>query len=168
MKYITGLVALSTPCGLDTCGKWDTTKEQFLDPENMKLYESDDSPFKDYGIEQDKVIDYHYSMNDAENNELYNVANHVRAYCDMLYNNPKDCKGLFYECLNTMKSRELIFELVFSRLRHLAVYSDVCTFMVDEFGNAWVSFIDSKLVAAESSNDPELADIRTYLAMAKQ
>lgn len=161
MKYITGLIAFGTPCNLDTCGKGDITKEQYLDPANMKLYESDESPFGDYGIECDKLIDYHYSMENYQENELYNVANHVRAYCDMLYlNKPSTCKWLFYDCLNTVKSRDAVFELLFSRLRHNVKFHDINEFLLDEFGNAWVSFIDSKLIAAEKGNDPELADLK--------
>ena len=72
MLYITGMIAFGVECKLNTLGKWNLTKNDFLDEENMKSRESEDSPFKNWGIEENKLIPYHDVC-------TYNVANHVRA-----------------------------------------------------------------------------------------
>ena len=143
MKYITGIVAFGVQCERNSTGKWNLTKDDFLNEENMKLKESDDSPFKDYGIEENKLVPYHDIC-------TYNVADHVRAYVDMVHEQRFDeLVGLFYESIGDMKCRQDIFMLVNGKLRHLAGFQKVNEFMQQEFGNAWVSYIDSVERVAE-------------------
>lgn len=73
MKYVTLLHALNIPCRLDTFGDWH---KEALDWRKIHVFESNDSIFKDYGIELNKTIPC--------NEEKYNVANHIRACLDML------------------------------------------------------------------------------------
>lgn len=149
MKYLTGLVAFGVPCELNSIGKWNVTKDEFTNPDKFTIAESDDSPFKDYGIEKDKIVRYHPD-------ELYNVANHVRAYLDLLADrNFNVLKDLFYECIKDTKCRELIFKAAYGKLRYLACFHDVNNFMIDEFGNAWVSYVDSVEQINQNINDAE-------------
>lgn len=143
MKYVTGIIALGVPCSLDTCGKWNVTKAQYIDENLMRLRESDESPFKDYGIEMNKIVPYHEFC-------LYNVANHVRAYLDLLYEGEFEVlEELFYDCIDNGKARKDIFMCVYSKLRNLACFTEVNQFMEKEFGNAWNSFKDTIRNSAE-------------------
>lgn len=137
MKYITGYLAMGVECERPTPGKWNITKQEYLDDEMFKLRESDESPFKDYGIEKDKLVPYRMFC-------TYNVADHVRAYVDMLFDGEfEKLEGLFAECVNNAKAREDIFMLVYGKLRHLACFREVNEFMEKEFGNAWYSYVSS-------------------------
>ena len=129
MKYITGLLAFGVDCKRDSCGKWNITKDEWLDEKLMTLQESDDSPFKDYGIEDDKVVPYHEYC-------LYAVADHVRAYCDMLYNEQFDeLKDLFEDSIRSMKCRKDIFMLTYGKLRYLAQFHAINEFMTYSLGS---------------------------------
>ena len=137
MKYITGIIAFGVECNRNSVGRWNITKEEFLDDKLMELKESDESPFKDYGIEENKLVPYHDIC-------TYNVADHVRAYVDMLHDEQFDeLKDLFYECIVDLKCRHDIFMLVYGKLRHLKGFRKVNEFMTDEFGSAWVAYLDS-------------------------
>jgi len=74
MKYISGQFALNLKCNLNTSGDWHYSS---LNWDNLKLNESGESIFKDYGIEKDKYVDVLKGT--------YNVANHIRAILDLLY-----------------------------------------------------------------------------------
>lgn len=144
MKYITGWIAFATPCELDTAGKWNLHKKDFLDEDNMTLYESEDSPFKHLGIEPGKPIEYH-------GNELFNVANHVRAYCDMLYQGKfAELKDIYAEVIDDPKALDLIFQLVDERLRSEKGFPIIDEFLTREFGNLWKSYVDTKASVAET------------------
>lgn len=153
MKYITGIIAMGTECSLNTPGLWNIPKEMYLDDEVFKTVESDDSPFKDWGIETNKLVKYREFC-------LYNVANHVRAYVDMLYDGKfEELKDLFFEAINDSKSRKDIFMLVYGKLRHLAQFKKINEFMEEEFGNAWLSYIDSvNSVAEHISNQADATE----------
>lgn len=143
MQYVTGMTAFGIECKRDSCGKWNLTKDDFTNNEKFTLRESDDMPYKDYGIEKDKIVPYREYC-------LYNVADHVRAYLDLLY----ECKfdlltGLFDECIKDMKCRKDIFMTVYGKLRNLAIFKEVNEFMISEFGNAWLSYLDSVHSVAE-------------------
>lgn len=150
MQYITGIVAFGVDCKRDSVGRWNTTKSEFLDDNLFVLKDSNESPFKDYGIEENKIIPYREYC-------TYNVADHVRAYCDLLYEHNFDfLKDAFSEYIRSMKCRKDIFMLVYGKLRNLAGFKEINEFMVQEFGNAWVSYIDSvDSVAEHISNRQE-------------
>ena len=137
MKYLTGILAFQVPCELDSLGLWNMSKKSFTDESLWDMRESDESRFKDWGIEKDKIIP-------GRDYTLWNVANHVRAYVDMLEGKQFDkLKGLFLEAIFEPKCRQDIFMLTYGKLRHLADWSEYNRFMKDEFGNAWMSYIDS-------------------------
>lgn len=164
MKYITGIIALGTECELPTCGLWNVSKQQFLDDELCKGVESDDSPFKDWGIEENKVLRYREFC-------LFNVANHTRAYVDMLYQHRfEELKDIFFEAINNGEARKDIFMLVYGKLRHLAEYKKINEFMTTEFGNAWIAYKDSiESVAAHLANRADaIAKIEEIQAQAKE
>jgi len=143
MKYLTGILAMGCPCELDSCGLWNLGKSDFTSEEKFLLVESEDMPFKDFGIEKNKLVPY-------RDYTVYNVANHVRAYVDMLYLHKfEGMHDLFADAINERKCRLSIFECVY-RCRHLAQYRKMNEFMCEEFGNAWVSYKDAVEKAAES------------------
>lgn len=132
MIYLTGIACFGVSCQLDSCGTWNITKDIFL---NGGFVEKDTvgSWFGEYGIEKDKLVPYR--------DELYNVANHVRVYLDML----ADCEfnaltGLFEQMINSMECRAAIFKMVKNVLSSHVRYKEIYDFMVGEFGNAWLSY----------------------------
>lgn len=157
MMYITGRVALSVPCERESTGLWNVRRSDFLNEEMMKLHDSQESPFKDYGIEKNKMIHYHEFC-------TYNVADHVRAYVDMLYAGQFDeLKGLFAEAINNAKCRTDIFMLVYGKLRHLAEFTEINEFMEEEFGSAWLSYKDAVRSSAEhiEKHQEEMLNLET-------
>lgn len=134
MQYLTGRLAFGVYCEDDSCGLWNITKAEWLDDSLMQLRESDDSPFKHYGIEENKIVPYHEFC-------TYNVASHTRAYLDMLYEERFDeLRGLFAEAINSAKARSDIFMATLSRLRKTGKYLTINKFMTEEFGSAWESY----------------------------
>ena len=135
MKYLTGPICFGIPCGGTSKGTWLYTKADFTNPDMLKFAESEDSPFKDFQIETDKIIPYH------EDEELFNVATHVRAYLDMLW----DCdfehlKGAYDEYIDSYTCRDVIFHEVVDRINKTEKWDAVKQFMCDEFGSHWKSF----------------------------
>lgn len=136
--YVSGEAALGLPCDLDTCGKFNVSISTYRDDEKFKacLKNSKRSPFKDYGIQEDYFIEYRPLV-------LYRVANHVRVYLDMLYEGRfEELNGYFDAYLNSSKARRAIFEMVYLRCKHLACFTEINDFLIEEFGNAWVSFVN--------------------------
>lgn len=150
MMYLTGPLAFGVDCERESCGRWNIPKTDWLNEDLMVLKDSEESPFKSYGIEENKIVPYHEFC-------TYNVADHVRAYCDMLYAGKFDeLKDVFGEYIRSMSCRKDIFMLVYGKLKYLAEFHDINAFMEKEFGNAWVSYIDSvNSVAEHISNRAE-------------
>ena len=73
MKYITGIHALNLPCNLLTCGDWHCSALRW---KNITVRDTENSFFKEYGIEHGKRI--------PEHDGTYAVANHIRALLDLL------------------------------------------------------------------------------------
>lgn len=171
MQYVTGIPAFGIPCELDSVGRWNILKEDYVDEERFTIKESDDMPLKDYGIEKNKLVPYREFC-------TYNVANHVRAYVDLLYMERFDIlPGLFAECINNSKCRKDIFMLVYGKLRNLAQFKEINEFMCNEFGNAWMSYVQAVMAMAEHlASQPEVPDISkiatqnnpTYVNFTKQ
>lgn len=143
MRYLTGILALGIPCELKTAGKWNVFRADFMDPEKFKLVESDESVFGDYGIEENKLVP-------GREYATWSVANHVRAYVDMVEQLMFDeLEDVFYECIQDGKARQDIFMLVYGKLRNTAHFHEINVFMECEFGNAWYSYIQSVNAVAE-------------------
>ena len=150
MKYITGMISFGIPCREDSCGTWLYPREYFLDKEKMKQHESSESVFGDLGIEQDKIIPYH------DNEELFNVANHTRAYLDMLAAEQFDAlRDVFYNYINSMICREVIFRETYTRLSKQDNYMKIHDFMSEEFGNAWISYCTDALQVQRRAKNAE-------------
>lgn len=150
MQYITGLIAYGVPCELDSCGTWTLSKKDFTDPGNCALHESDDSIFKDYGIEKNKLVPWH--------EEPMNVANHVRAYLDSVEALKFDeLAGVFENMILSDKCRALIFRNVHGRLRHTSHFREINRFMTDEFGSYWVSYCQSRLAPMGTDNAKQVS-----------
>lgn len=137
MKYLTGIVALSVACDLDSCGLWQTPREEFTTNLDSYVRESESSILGTLGIEKDKIIPYN-------GNTLYNVANHARAYCDLVAEKRyKALDGLFFDAIQDTKTRMLIFEYIFKNRTKFKNYKEINRFMHSEFGNAWDSYVSS-------------------------
>ena len=137
MKYVGGIIALETPCERNSVGTWGVPKRYYIDENLFKLKDTEDSPFGEYGIEKDKIIKHREYC-------LYNVADHVRVYLDMLYECQFDeLRGLYHECIKDLRCRSDIFAYTFYKLRNLDVFPKVNKFMCEEFGNAWLSYLNA-------------------------
>lgn len=136
MKYLTGVFALNIEDNLETCGDWHTSA---LDWNKIKLVESDDSIFKDYGIESNKSI--------PEHDELYNVANTLRAVLDLMVNKQtRYLKGFRNDFFCTDKYNDEFFSKVI-QLRNLDNWEEINHLMKYEFFFKWDDYIkeyDSK------------------------
>ena len=73
MIYLTGKHAMNLTYNLKTTGDWHTSALKW---ENLDLRESNQSIFKDYGLEYSRKIPNHA--------ETFTVANHIRAALDLL------------------------------------------------------------------------------------
>ena len=133
MLYVTGMYALNVPCSLETCGDWHQLS---MDWEHVPLKESDDTIWKDYGIERNKKIPY--------NEGLFNVANHIRACLDLI------ADGKFF-LVQGMKEdyicNDSYNEEIFSRvmmLKDTPNWNEADKFMEKEYMLAWITFKKGK------------------------
>ena len=130
MKYITGIFALNIEDSLETCGDWHTSA---LDWNKIKLKESDDTIFGDYGIESNKTI--------PEHQDLYNVANTLRAVLDLMTEGMLGyLKGFRDDFFCTDIYNKEFFEKVIM-LRHLKFWKDINILMKREFMFEWDNFL---------------------------
>lgn len=148
MLYITGYCAFGVTCELDSTGVWDMHR---LDWEHRIEKESEGSTLGDYGIEKDKLTQF-------DNDTLYNIANHVRAYCDMLEDGQfNKLHNLFDLAIRSPKCRAMIFQLVYEHMNKCDNYDAILKFMQNEFGNNWESFVNSKLISYSVAGSAEAA-----------
>lgn len=75
MKYVTGRHAMNLPCSLGTWGDYRTFAVNW---DKLTILDSEDSVFGDYGIETGRTIPF------LADNKEYNIANHIRAFLDLL------------------------------------------------------------------------------------
>jgi hypothetical protein len=130
MKYLTGIFALNIEDSLETCGDWHTSA---MDWNKITLEESDNTIFKDYGIEINKSI--------PEHDEKYNVANTLRAVLDLMINNKlKYLKGFRNDFFCTDKYNNEFFSKVI-QLRNLDNWEEINHLMKYEFFFEWTKYI---------------------------
>ena len=129
MKYITGQFALNLPCSLETCGDWHTSA---LNWDKMKLEESDISFFGNYGIETNRTLPMFEG--------IFNVANHIRALLDMLYNEQYAlAQGMKKDYICVSQYNHEIFKKVYE-MRSLKQWNNIRSFMEKEYKLDWINF----------------------------
>ena len=129
MKYISGIYGLNTKCNLETMGDWHCSSLNWSKP---LILESDNSVFKDFGIEYNKKI--------PEHNETYNVANHIRACLDLIeQGNFGIVEGMNKDYISNSKYDNLIFEKVYL-LKDEPNFTQINDFMLKEYRMKWVNF----------------------------
>lgn len=130
MLYISGIHALNIEDSLETCGDWHTSALQW---ERIDLLDSDKTIFKDWGIETDKSI--------PEHDELYNVANTLRAILDLMVKGSTGyLKGFRDDFICTDIYNQEFFEKVVV-LRDLPHWNDINNLMKREFMFEWDNFV---------------------------
>ena len=134
MLYISGIHALNIEDSLEICGDWHTSALQW---KNIKLLDSDKTIFKDWGIETDKRI--------PEHEELYNVANTLRAILDLMVKGSlRYLKGFRNDFICTDIYNLEFFKKVWM-LRDLSHWEDINKLMKREFMFDWDKFREESL-----------------------
>lgn len=136
MLYISGLHALNINCQLETTGDWHLSGIQW---DKLHLLESDESIFKDYGIETNKSIPYH--------TEKFNVANHIRACLDLLEQGMFSiADGMNDNFICNPKYNKIIFDkvLLLINCADLSRGKKIFEFMLKEYKLNWLNYIDNK------------------------
>lgn len=130
MKYISGLYALNVPCSLKTTGDWHYKSY----PINKAKYnESDNSIYKDYGIE-----------NYEKDNIKYNVANHLRAILDLMVDNRLDqLKGFKNDYIVVSDYDNMFFDKVYE-MKTLKNWQDIDDLMGSEYMLKWLQYKKEK------------------------
>ena len=129
MEYITGIHALNLPCSLETGGDWHRSALQW---ERLRLRNSNESIYADYGIEQ--------CTNVPENKGVYAVANHIRALLDLLeLGNFIIAQGMNKSYIGNNIYTEEIFSKV-SLLKVLPHWSEIDKFMRKEYYGKWLDY----------------------------
>lgn len=135
MKYLTGIHALNLPCKLNTCGDWHCSGLRW---ENLSFRESEQSIWGDYGIEMCRSIPF------LSETDSYNVANHIRALLDLLFEcNFSIAQGMKEDFICTDEYDEEIFSKVFM-LKDFSMWLPVTNFMQEEYGEKWENYLMGK------------------------
>lgn len=129
MRYITGEHALNLSCKLETCGDWHTSALRW---KNITFMNSEDSIYGDYGIEPNHRI--------PEHDEVYYVANHIRALLDLLdMGNFAVAQGMREDFICNEEYTDEVFEQV-SKLKEHKNWERIKEFMGKEYKLDWVNF----------------------------
>lgn len=132
MKYLTGIHALNLPCKLNTCGDWHCSGLRW---ENLSFRESEQSVWGDYGIETNRSIPF------LSETATYNVANHIRALLDLLYEgNFSVAQGMKEDFICTDEYDEEVFDKVFM-MKNSSMWGDINSFMQIEYEEKWKDFL---------------------------
>ena len=130
MKYISGIHALNIPCSLDTCGDWHCSA---LPWKNIDIRESDDSIYKDYGIDIEKKVPEHEGS--------YYVANHIRALLDLICDgNFSEARGMNNDFICNDNYDTEIFNKVML-LKNTPNWQKINEFMGKEYRMKWVNYL---------------------------
>jgi len=129
MKYVSGVHALNLPCGLLTCGDWHQHGIQWS---SVPLYESGESLFGDYGIEQGKSMPEHEGQ--------YNIANHIRALLDLLEQGRFSvAQGMNNDFICNKEYDFEVFKMV-TLLKAASHWKQIDSFMGREYYSKWLDF----------------------------
>ncbi len=131
MEYITDIHALNLECDLGTTGDWHASAIRWEHPRTL---DTGETPWGDWGIEVDS--DRWVPGNPGR----HNIANHVRALCDMVYlGRLSNAQGMSEVFLDGDEYDEDIFEHIYM-LRETPRWAAVNEFMGREYGRKWVSY----------------------------
>jgi len=129
LRYLTGIHALNIECDLLTCGDWH---QSALKWENLMIRESDDSVYKEWGIEHGRTIPKH--------EEKYSTANHIRALLDLLEEgNYAEAQGMKEDFICNDDYNEIVFEKV-AMLQGMKNWDLIDAFMGREYKMEWVRY----------------------------
>lgn len=133
MLYISGVHALNIENSLNTTGDWHRSAIRWdVLPDRLK--ESNDSVFKDYGIEKNKQLKF------LKDKPIYNVANDIRACLDLLdEGNFAQAKGMRDDYICTDEYDDEIFNKVIL-LKNNSNWQDIDNFMGKEYMMKWLNF----------------------------
>lgn len=133
MQYITCIHALNLPCSLETCGDWHTSAIQW---DNPQVRESNDSIFKDYGIEECSCVPKHKGT--------HHIANTLRALLDLLVEGSFGiAQGAKEDFICNDKYTKEFFSKVYM-LKSMSNWQDINKFMQKEYMFEWDGYLKSK------------------------
>jgi len=129
LQYITGIHALNIPCGLLTGGDWHRSALRW---KNITMRDTEDSFFKDYGIEQNKRI--------PEHEGTYAAANHIRALLDLLEMGKFSiAQGMNRDFIGNDDYNEEVFNKV-AFMKVLSHWPEIDRFMGREYHSKWLDY----------------------------
>ena len=133
MKYITGIHALNLECSLETCGDWHTSALKWKD---LYIKESEDSIYKEWGIEERGNIPNHEGR--------WKVANHIRALLDLLEDGKFTvAQGMREDFICNEKYTPEVLDKVWM-LRDRCNWKEVDEFMKKEYRLTWLEYKEGK------------------------
>ncbi len=134
MQYITGLHALHCPCSLQTPGK----PYHGVDWTYPATADTDNTFFKDYGIEVNESVPAHGPST--------LIANHLRACLDLLSEGKtQPLVGLKREIIANNQYTAELFDKVIT-LKEMPIWNEVSWFMGCEYGLQWLDFLKTQSV----------------------
>ncbi|WP_454961711.1 nucleotidyl transferase AbiEii/AbiGii toxin family protein [Eggerthia catenaformis] len=129
MIYLTGIHALNIPCSLETTGDWHASALKW---DKLKFKDSQNSIFKEYGIEKAHAIPNY--------NGIFNVANTIRACLDMLEDGDfSNAQGMNNDYICNEKYDNEVFSKVIM-LKENQNWKEINHFMKKEYKMKWILF----------------------------
>lgn len=142
MKYITDIHALNMECDLGTMGDWHRSGIDWSHPRTL---ESESTPWGDWGIEVGS------SRAVPLNPGPHNIANHVRALCDMvLMGRFRAAEGMGDEFLDGDSYDSEVFSHI-AMLAGCENWDAIDRFMAREYGRRWFRFLDDRGLSLAAS-----------------
>ncbi|MEW6879013.1 hypothetical protein QEV67_00615 [Trueperella pyogenes] len=130
MEYVTDIHALNLPSETDTTGDWHASALQW---KRLRMAESDDSIFGDWGITRDSS-----ARIPEHEGQRFNVANHVRALLDMIERGRLSvARGIY---IGNDAHNDEIFPRVWL-LHQSDNWPRIDHFMKKKYGRAWLGFV---------------------------
>ena len=143
MIYLSGIHALNLRCNLNTGGDWHIGALKW---EDLTWLESENSVFKNYGIEKGRPLTF---IQDKYP-DVYNIANHIRACLDLLeMGNLALPQCMRRDFIVTDEYDQEIFEHVIMLknnvnnkewIKRKITWNDIDRFMGREYEMKWIRF----------------------------
>lgn len=143
MIYLSGIHALNLRCNLNTGGDWHIGALKW---EDLTWLESENSVFKNYGIEKGRPLTF---IQDKYP-DVYNIANHIRACLDLLeMGNLALPQCMRRDFIVTDEYDQEIFEHVIMLknnvnnkewIKRKITWNDIDLFMGREYEMKWIRF----------------------------